>query len=248
MDKQSLDQQRIELTNKRSHLYSKYRQINSEIRELERERDSISNEIDDLDSAIDKVEEQIRTSVLYGFSDDKFTNDFIKASYFTLKEDDPRDYFECVHITGDELMATDSYSGIIIKCDVIPEQLKNSFIRWDVRACFKQNKRVINGEYPDLKGVIQKAKDTHKKVMEDIKATDFYTVVEMQPFPNDGEKELVEIQFAEFKAILNKRYLDEALICFSGEFFSIYVKDEKSPILLESNNISVVVVPLRINY
>lgn len=248
MENLSLDQKLIKLTNDRKHLDFRFRQIQGDIDDLEEKKDSVGCEIDDLDRAIEKIKEQIRSSVLYSFSEDKFTNDFIKASYFALKDDDTREYFRCVYIADEELMATDSYRGIIIKCDVIPEQIKNSLIQWDIRESFKKYKKEIDGKYPDLKGIIQKIRDTHKKVMEDIKATDFYTVVEMQPIPTDEEMELVSIQCAEFKVILNKRYLDEALICFSGESFSIHMKDEKSPILLESGNISVAIVPLRINY
>jgi hypothetical protein len=50
----------------------------------------------------------------------------------------------------------------------------------------------------------------------------------------------------EITIAVNKEYLDTALMCFEDSKFSMSVCSPVSPILLENNQMSILILPLRI--
>ena len=217
-----------------------------------KERDSIEIEIFSLEQQIKYYKNRLlNLSQLmphdistYG----EFYKYFILASFFAERSeiaDEGKDAFQYVYITNDELMATDRFKGIIIKCESIPDDVKNSKIKWDVRSNYAENINRELEEFPDLKGIIEKARSVYKKVPAPVTAKDFYSTFDELEQEEDFYRTCVKLKIADVKIAFNKEYLDTALMCMSEDPFYVYIKDSTSGILMESEEKSIVVMPVR---
>lgn len=114
-----LDARLIELTTEYHRKNNKYAELEEEIWELESDRDKLGFNIDILEREIEKTRELLlknKTEQLNVFTDDPFTNDFIKASYFADKSNDcNQSLFQYIHITDSLLVASDQRRLIVIK-------------------------------------------------------------------------------------------------------------------------------------
>lgn len=248
MQRLQLDSQLIQLNNEYIKLDKRFAFLEEEIESLEDEKDSLESEMSSLEGQIKRIKTQLldlKIQDINVFTDDKFTNDFIVASYLAMKDDERRGQFQYINITDIELMATDGYKGIIIKCDCIPDDVKNSKIKWDVRSNFAENINHELGEFPDLKSIIEGARSTHKKAPTSLTAKEFYETFEALE-PEDHGVTIIKLKIADIKIAFNKEFLDTALMCMGEESFDVYVGGHLNPVLLESGSRSIVVLPIRV--
>ena len=131
MGRLQLDSQLIQLNDRYRKLERRFDFLEEEIETLQDEKDSLETEISIIEGQIKSVKIELldlKCRDINKFTDDKFTNDFIAASYFAVKDEWCRRLFQFVNITDTELMASDTHTGVIIKCDCIPrrcEELKD---------------------------------------------------------------------------------------------------------------------------
>lgn len=239
------------LSNETTELISEQEDISSQLEQL----DELEQEYSDLETEIQQKENAIKkgkklfyeaSRSLDTFTGDKFTDDFIKASYFASKED-VRPYLNYIKITGNQLIAIDGYRAIIIKNTNIPDELKNTFIKWHVRNNFKNYIEAPDDRYPDVIKIFEDIKKLNKKIAK-VKASDFYSLLNVHDAKNQKgfTCDVAILDIKDIKMALNKEYLDIALMCFGDSEFDVYLSDSFSPIKLENENISEVVLPIKI--
>ena len=122
MRRLQLDSQLIQLNNKYDKLDRRFDFLEEEIESLQDEKDNLEYEMNGLEAQIKNIKTELldlKIQDINVFTDDKFTNDFIIASYLASKDEERRGLFQFINITDTELMATDAYKGIIIKFDCI---------------------------------------------------------------------------------------------------------------------------------
>lgn len=251
MNRQDLSTKLIALTEKYNKLDSQYREIEEEIEFLEFQRDDLIDEMEKLEEKINEIKKQLLNAKLKDINiltGDKFTDLFILASYFTGKDEDVRPSFQCVHLNDSELIALDGKRGIVIKCDCIPEELQNTAIKWDARSNFQENIQNVE-KLPNLKKVIHDGVTQAKHILSDIFPKDFYESFKMSTHLKNEECHIVRLYYSDTFIAVNKEYIDNVLMCFcfSNEKFNVHIKDRVSPIIFENDNISAVVLPVRIS-
>jgi hypothetical protein len=177
-------------------------------------------------------------------TEEPFLKDFIIASYFCNRNEDSRPELNYVNITNNELQAVDGMKAIIIRNSSIPDSLKNTKIKWDVRENFENN----NGEYIESFIEIHKVfppKNEYTFAIGEISVEDFYKKLKVNSYSNEPYLEIVTIE-TDWKIGVNKEYLDTALLAFKGEKFSLKSISAVSPLLLENERKSVLVLPVRL--
>lgn len=215
----SLAEQLIEM---RSELYDIECKIDCTMKKIE----DITNEILDSNSCI--------------FNKDPFINDFIRASFFASRDVD-RYKFQFVNITDSYIQATNAHMLISIKCPFIPHELKNTKILWDVRYNFKGH---INTsvEFPDFNDGLPK-RDNYV-LFGGINPANFYNLFDTEITEIYTDKKEADIDFAGVKLMLNKKYLDTALLCI-GNDFDLYIRGPFDPLIMESKDTLIAICPMR---
>lgn len=238
----ALDNELIRLGKEYKKLTNEHDQLESEISDLLLDQGDIEARMDRIEAQMDMIKKKMTEKKIYEINkltDDPFTNDFIRASYFALKEDDGhRQHFQYINITETELQACDTHRLVIIKCPHIPDELKNTKIRWDVREDFKEHIET-DVEFPDVHKVIP-PKD-NAKLFPGVNPKDFYST--FKPAPHNDH--CVIIDFDGVDIGINKEYLDEALMVLAGEF-DLYIRGELEPLTLEGKDITVILLPVRL--
>lgn len=238
----ALDNELTRLGKEHKKLANEYDQLESEISDLLSDQGDIEARMDRIELQMKTIKAKMTEKKIYEinkFTDDPFTNDFIRASYFALKEDDGhRQHFQYINITDTELQACDTHRLIIIKCPHIPDELKNTKIMWDVRESFKDHIET-EVEFPDVHKVIP-VKD-NAKLFPGVNPKDFYST--FKPAPHNDH--CVIIDFDGMVIGVNKEYLDTALMVLDGEF-DLYVRDGLQPLTLEGDDITVILMPVRL--
>jgi hypothetical protein len=229
-----------------------YQKLGGRYSEVESDMYGLQDELDDIESSMDRIVAQIETvkekllqkkmSDINVFTDDKFTNDFIRASYFAAKGEN-RPGFQCINITDSELQASDTHRLIIVKCPCIPDELKNTKIKWDVRDNFKDHIKT-DVEFPNVNAVIPSKEGA--TLYPGANPENFYTLFNPKPltFSHNNSVECVKINFGGVNIGLNKEYLDTALMCIGGEF-DLYVRGQLEALTLESKDTTVLLLPVR---
>ena len=172
----------------------------------------------------------------------EFLNAFLTASYFTPRGKND-EYSQYIQIKEDKLMAVDGNKGIIVKCSDVPEELRNKFIKWDVREKFEENAIEKDVDFEDVF---------------DIDYTDFR-------FKNSEEYSFHEAYFRDTKEIsLSNRQIDVfknkantfnkgferdsvnlSLSVFEGGAFD-YLFSEGDPIIFKNKQTTVVLLEVDI--
>lgn len=236
-----------------------YLKLNDRCLVIESEIYSLQNEIDELQSELDKLEKDkdylknqieitkkdffsLKVSSINAFSNDKFTNCFIRSSYFTDKTKTKDETFQYVNITDNTLQASDRHKLIIVKCACIPDDIKNTQIKWYVRDNFKEHAKT-EIEFPNVYNVLPPQKSS--VLFPGVKPEEFYSIFKPKPimdFTVLGP--FLKFDFDGIKIFFNKEYVDTALVCIGG-MFNLYVRDSLEPITLESDDATILLLPLR---
>lgn len=240
-----LDTKLTKLNQEYQKLDSRYDEVSSEIDSLQSELNDLEGDMERLEAQIKNVKEKLLTqkiSDINVFTDDKFTNDFIRASYFAAKCDE-RIAFQYINITDSELQASDTHRLIVIRCPCIPKELKNTKIKWDIRENFKDHTET-DIDFPNVEKVIPGNEGA--ALYPGVKPENFYSIFNLKPlieYPN-RDIECIKIDFNDVKIGLNKEYLDTALMCLGGEF-DLYVRGKLEPLTFEGRNTTVILLPVR---
>lgn len=231
----------------------KLRATQSEYNDLVNEYDS---RIDDARSKIDEAESKLeKARKEYEFLSEQFARDktkkpkndfekkFYQATHFCRKEFADTHYLSYVKVEKDRMVACNGFAAIIIKCNEIPENLTNKLVPWDAigdAIDFQKTKtkhldldKIINDAIQNASHSQAFSKSSLLEIIEKIiKVEDYETAI---------------LNFATVKIAINKKYLDYAMDCFEGtESFAINWKDEKSPIVFRNNDVTVLILPIRL--
>lgn len=235
----------------------KYRSVTNEIEELaydlsnleneqyrlENREIELENEIQELEKRLmDKEFEEINNAL----TGNKFRDAFIKCSWFCRRYDDNNAHLSYVRIEDDRLMATDGCRAIVVECDSIPEELKNTFIKWNIRDNFKDNAEIPRDRLSFIDDAIKKGKGN---ITFTINEKDFKEKLYYKSRNDKGyNKEYEILKFNDEKVAFNKEYLDIALKVFKNLDITVYwPKTMFSPLIIKNNNQKVVLLPVRLN-
>lgn len=238
-----LDTELTRLSQKYQNMEDRYSQVESEINGLQDEMDDLENDMNRIEAQIKTVKEKLlqkKMSDINLFTDDRFTNDFIRVSYFAAKSED-RVTFQYINITDSELQASDTHRLIIVKCPCIPDELKNTKIKWDVRDNFKDHIET-DVKFPDVNAVMPKKEGA--TLYPGVNPENFYNLFNPKLPMLSNSVECVKINFGGVNIGLNKEYLDTALMCIGGEF-GLYVRGQLEALTLESKDTTVLLLPVR---
>lgn len=256
MYKEEISNRLIVLRGRLGDTQEEYRSVTSEIEDLtydlnnleneqyrlEKREIELENEIQELEKRLmDKEFEEIDNAL----TGNEFRDAFIKCSWFCRKYDDDNTHLSYVRIEGGRLMATDGYRAIVVECDSIPEELKNTFIKWDVRDNFKDNTEIKPRDTLSfIDDVIKKGRGDIKVGLNErvFKETFNYKTRE------ESNSTIEILNYCGVKAAFNKEYLDTALKVFKDMDIKVYwPKTMLSPLIIENNNQKVVLLPVRLN-
>ena len=233
------------LTNELKRKNKKYAELEDEIQGLELDRDALEGEIESLEKEIGKVRESLAESELKGLGDvsDPFLNDFIRASCFADREGSYRPIFGCVMISDSTLFATDTKKLVVIKNDHIPDELKGKAVKWFARGNFAEHVVETDG-FPSYEAIVKGAIDGH--VFKDmLKASEFNGRYNVRVMAQDVSGYIVEVELPGLVLNFNKNNLEQALMALGEQEAYLYAKDWKAPILMQSDKMTVAVMPLK---
>ncbi|MCR2043214.1 hypothetical protein NSA23_03685 [Anaerosalibacter massiliensis] len=216
---------------------------------LESDKYRLENIGYDIENKIEELEKQLASKRFDELDNeltrDKFRDSFIKASYFCAI-DEERETLNHVKIEEERLIATDGCRGIIVKCDEIPEGLKNTFVKWDIRQDFNENAKLKGWQTINLDEVIKNGKSNTVfkiEVDEFIESLYFQTIKSSSPLLDEA----VILKAYGRKVAFNKRYVDEMLKVFEGKYLKVYwPKSSLNPLIVENGGQQVILLPIRI--
>ena len=245
-----LDARLIELQKKRIPLEKKIESIEAEIEILEDDKTDVENDLSDIDKQIKNVKKKLledKVKSLDVFTDDQFTNDFMRASYFCSKDECGSVAFDFVNLTDSEIIACTGFVLIKINSDCIPENLKNTRIKWDVRKDFEQH---INREVkpiPNYGKILGEAEKTPRLVAEKMKASDFWNVA--RDITHTPETKymcaMVHFKIGNLSITFNKEYLNTGLMGMGDEEFTVYAHANITPMILQGTRTTVIALPMK---
>lgn len=215
--------------------YEQYRLKNKEIK--------LEKEIKDLEKQLMNKEFEELDNTLTG---DKFRDAFIKCSWFCSKYENYNDLLTYVKITGKRLMATDGYRGIIVECNNIPENLKNTYIRWDVRNNFTENANPIVGASNYLEVLdkrIQECNDNQILLINESKFKEMF----YHESRKESDKNITILKHLDVKVAFNQDYLETILRAFKNMDIEVYWPEcWYEPIMIRSQYQSALLLPIRL--
>ncbi|MDO7789136.1 hypothetical protein P6N53_18150 [Desulforamulus aquiferis] len=241
-----IDQQIIELTQKLGPLGTKLEFIESEIEDLESDKDYIEYEICKIERRIKLLKSKLLASNIDKFTGDAFVDAIILASMFCSLDYEQRSLFKHVYLSDSEIMATDSYRGIIINGLEIPKELQGKYIKWDVRSDFEANTTTLEQEYPKLKELICDIIQKPGHEFNVLTGTGFYSQFNMQERSKDDYREVITLDMAE-KTAFNREYIEIALLSMGDKPFTVKYTGRLEPMVMYNNSVRIVVLPMRLN-
>ena len=231
-----------------SRLQTELDNLKSEIRNI---RDNIDNAEDEKQDLLKDIEELKYLELVKSRSEltgDPFIDSFINASGFASKEN--RGVLQYVKILEDKLMAIDGYKGVIIKCD-IPEEFKNTFIKWDIRDNYKENsfsskdllsKQIAAESFFKLEEFMETAKADTNTI--ETNKEEFYEKYLKDKKRKDSRNEDV-FKFGDTVVAINEEFMETALQLFD-DFELSFGKRSINPILLKDKTTEVVIMPIKL--
>lgn len=250
MDYLELDKKMISLKEKYEMLDDEYDGITYEIESLEYQQQELEDEMDCINTQMEKVKQQQHTikikSINNTFTGDRFTDDFIIASLFCRQGFTGNETLRYVSIKRDRLIACDGHKAIIIKNNDIPKELIDTQIKWDVRGDFKNNIKDEHFEYPDIPNIFDDARKDNKLIAKYVKYDEFCSRFNIEKPSQVDSNETIRMEYSGVKVALNTFYLDTALEVLKDRTFQVSIKDSISPVLFEDDEISIIVLPVRV--
>lgn len=249
MYKEEIDKRLINLRKQLKDSNNQYYVVISEINDLEYEAQKLEKECEDLEREIEQLERKlINVSTLdldNVFTGDEFRDSFIKASYFCRKYSDvANDKLEYVKIVNAKLFAIDGYRGIVINCSKIPQELKNTYIKWDTRENFKENIEKDIIWFYEINEIIDKAKSN---IVCQVNADDFFKQLCVDT-RFVGNREVAILEFNNKRVAFNKKYLEELLMVFGKTIITIHYPEIKtSPIIIKNDIQEALLLPIRLS-
>lgn len=238
----------VNLRGRLGETLEEYKSVTSEIEELaydlsnlENEQYRLENREIELENEIQELEKRLMDKEFEEIDNtstgNKFRDAFIKCSWFCRKYDDNNMHLSYVRIEDDRLMATDGYKAIIVNCDNIPRELRNTFIRWDIREDFENNVERKLNTILSIDDAIQKGRGDIKFKMDE---REFRERLHRK---DRGNFEILEHNNK--RVAFNKEYLDLALMIFEGMDIMVYWPNTKHmPLVIKSKGQEVMLLPV----
>lgn len=244
----NLDSEIIKLEQRHRELEDRQEWIALEIDDLESEQNDIEYEMERIETSIAEIKKKMlmqKIEELNNESDDKFTMDFIKASFFTNRWGYERPILSVINVTDCELQALDGFRAIIIKNNDIPLELQNKRFNWKTRENFIENVSNVKDEFINIKKIIpSKEEATH--VIHRMTTEYFKKFLKCKLYEKEPSRNLVQLSYKDFKITFNEDYINDALMVLKGSVFSVYFYSNVSPMYLETENMQIVVLPVRL--
>lgn len=248
MINKNYDKRVIYLQKKYAILSGEYDSLTERIEDLQSDQEIVGSKMKDIEDELKTLKYRMineKIEELNIETDDPFVRDFILASYFCDKNFE-RPALSCVNVTNDELQAVDGYKAIRIKNKSIPDELKGKLIKWDARENFENYiLEEPHGEFIKLDKVYPKHEDCTFK-LENLTTDVFYDRLNVKFLEEHWSGTIMTMQ-TDVTIGVNKEYLEMALLPFKGEAFNIYCGTPVEPILLENENKSVLLLPIRLS-
>lgn len=147
-------------------------------------------------------------------------------------------------ISGSTLFATDTKKLVVINNDHIPDELKGKAVKWFARGNFAEHVVETDG-FPSYKAIVKGAIDGH--VFKDrLKASEFNGRYNARVMAQDVSGYIVEVELPGLVLNFNKTHLEQALMALGDQEVDLYTKDWKSPLLMQSDRMTVAVMPLKL--
>lgn len=242
MDLKELDSKLIELLKEQQIVEAECEEIEGEIEECEMRKDCLESRAEGIESEINSIKKRMLEASFN--AENKFLQDFIKASWFCSTVDS-RSIVQYVRIVDDKLIALDGYKAIAIKTDV-PQELKNTFIKWDVRENF--GKYIENIEqYPDVEKIFEDAENETIDTYFNVIPEEFYEKFNAEKINEPFYGDVWLIKCGNTEICFNKEYMNPALMALKGSEFTLKVGGEVKPIVLENEYMKIIVLPIKRN-
>lgn len=215
-------------------------------RMLETEYSTLTKQIENLETELIEAKSIELDNTM---TENEFRNSFIKCSFFCRKQvfnDEYDDPLRHVKITENKLLAMDGSRGIIIKCDSIPDKLKNTYIKWCVRDDFeKYIEKEWDYNYFDLEKYIE---ESQSDIKINLKQDKFLEKLLIKSKEGVSGKEIVILKYYNMKVAFDKRYIDTMLMDFEGMDITVYYpSDRYSSMVIESDNQKCILLPMRLD-
>lgn len=241
------DSELLTLEKQYEELDDEFGSVGDEIEELQSKQSDIECSMEEIETRISIIRKKMletEVEILNFETGDKFTNDFMKASYFTARSNPSRISLQIVSIKENEIWALDGYRAIIITNNEIPENLKNTNIHWDIRENFEDNIFDEKMSFIDIRNVIPK-KDEAKYVIANITSENFDETFK-SVLTGTKNYNIVKLYYKDFLIGARKEYLNDALMVLKGKKFTVYFFTSVSPILIECDNMEIMILPVRL--
>lgn len=224
------------------------RQQDRKLIDLDKKYEKLEFKQNNLEKQMSKIEENItstrqellNTSQSENFSENEFIDNFIKASYF-CKRNYPE--LESVIVTDKEITACDGSEAIIIKSN-IPNEFKNSKIKWNVRGKYKEKAIKLGDKYLNVKESIKTNQNIRKYFIENCSSENFYNNFTIENLTVTLGK-VVKLSYKDLSIIFSKKYIETALMALQNHTFSISLESKLKPMTLECEDIKILILPIR---
>lgn len=230
-----------------------YADLEEEIESLSDELDTCESKCNDFEKQIKEIQQEIESEktleLLEGAASSEL--DFAKAFYqtalFCNHFMENRDILKYVNIKDSVLQGCNGCMAVEIKCDDIPENLKNKLIAWDTDGF--ENPKVGEGEYVNLEKVFGDFFEQQPESMLLTKEEIEKQIIEPGEANTDkrGETETYVLDLNKHKIGMNPKYLLPAFqILPDDEIIRVYWKSPVTPIAFETSKIKCLVLPVRL--
>ena len=245
-----MDAKLIELQKSRVPLKSEIDRIEVEIEFLESEKTDAENKLESIDIQMKIIAKKLyenKVKSLEVYTDDQFTNDIIRASYFCNREECGAVAYDYVNIADTEIIACTGFMLIKINSDCIPDYFKNTRIKWDTRSDFEQHINRKVKPIPSYKKILDEAEKTHRVVAEKIKASEFWDKVSEVSYSPETTFICAAVSFkiGDLKLTISKERLENVLMGMGDEEFTIRAYIDISPIILQGSRTMVIMMPIK---
>lgn len=231
-----LDEKLVDLTGDYHSDKNQYEKLRCEINEMLCKKHAMDYNIANKKRLIGATLDQILNSDDFIFSRDKFTDMFIRVSYFCLRDENFSE-FNYINITETQLQASNKHMLVKMTCAYIPDDVKNSKIFWNVRDWFSKH-ATMAVDYPNFDAVIPSV-DNYQQ----------FPGVSRGSFRNlfkchEHNGNIITVNFAGVELAFNKEYLTTCLFVMGRKTFNLYVKGSNDLLMLQNSDTTIVLGPL----
>lgn len=223
-------------------------EIKDQISDLESDLEQEETERRKLNARITKINMEIDIASLYDtqgmlYNKDDFNAAFLKASLFCNHYDVGRESLQLVKVTDNYLMGTDGFTAIKQQCSTIPEEIKNTLLRWDTTD-FSQ-RQLPQVTYPD----VEKFLDMKLRYTKEYDISDIKSILEDGKRKDDDRswRAIVESSLGSVEFLFDELFIKRAFAVLPDDGkVNVSWDNPTSPITLKTDKTEVLIMPIRL--